>query len=828
MLEALDMQGAPGGRAGITTTTPTPWPPAGGKPVYLAPSANAVEREVLLGAVRSLAVGEGEPDLVYSGAAAIDAAGDAGRPIVPLRVYWAPAGGNDAPPRLAGLREVTRAAAPDSLRIPRQRRVLSNDPSRCHVLVGAPATLAELEARWRERVGTPGKTTSTSSGPASSATGDLPSFVERAADIVLERAKRAITGDRYRAPRQAVDEIIGDRRFQEAADELAARLGRDPDGVISDARAYLEEFATEQHGAARDVWARWSRFLHRAYDVKVDPEQVARIKELAADHPLVFLPSHRSNLDAFVMVALMYDQGLPPNHTLGGINMSFWPLGPMGRRNGVIFIRRTFRDNEVYRFALRRYLAFLVQKRFNLEWYIEGGRSRTGKLLPPRLGLFNYLADAVEDLGTDDLRVIPVSIVYDELREVQEMTSESRGAVKSAEGVKWLVDFARSQTGHYGSIHVNFGEPLDLAASLRRHGGLGADVTPAAKRLARSKSSFEVMTRINRATAVTDTCLVTLALLAGEDRALTIREVTDALEPLVTYVHQRGIPGAESTDGLAVTSRVERTLKTLQEHGVVECFAGGRETVFRIGPDQELVAAFYRNAGIHWFVGRAIVELALLHAAEADTDDDADPFEVASEDAFRLRDLLKFEFFFPEKDEFLSELKEEVALLDPRWRDREARSELVGELGDRFRQSGALMAHRVLRSFVEAYAIVADHLAASGAKTVEVDDTIERCLLLGRQYRMQRYVTSEEALSSHLFRSAMQLAKNRNLVDAPDDPELAARRTAFAEELADVLRRLHAVGRLDRPKSRPTGFADVAPAPERSADDATGDVATLA
>ncbi|MEV4422868.1 glycerol-3-phosphate 1-O-acyltransferase [Patulibacter sp. NPDC049589] len=784
------------------------WPPVGGKPVYLAPTANALEREVLLGAVRALGVGEGEPELVFTGAQAIEAAREGSRPIAPLRVLWLPAGGEDGQARLAGARELTRAAAPAALRLRRQRQVLSSDPARCRVLVGASATLSELEARWRERTGTPGATTSTASGPPTSSAGDLPSFVERAAEIVLERALRTVTGDRYRSPRRVADEIIGDRKFQEAAEELAARLGRQPSGVMADARAYIDEFSTEQHRAARDVWARWSRFLHRAYDVKVDPEQVERVRALAAERPLVFLPSHRSNLDAFVMAALMHDQGLPPNHTLGGINMSFWPLGPMGRRNGVIFIRRTFRDNEVYRFALRRYLAFLVSKRFNLEWYIEGGRSRTGKLLPPRLGLFNYLADAVEDLGTDDLRVIPVSLVYDELREVEEMTNESRGAVKSAEGVRWLVNFARSQKGHYGAIHVNFGEPLDLAASLRRHGGLGPDVEPAAKRLARSKASFEVMTRINRATAVTDTCLVTLALLAGEDRALTIREVTDALEPLVTYVRQRRIPGSESTEGLAVTSRVERTLTTLEEHGVVERFAGGRDTVFRIGPDQELVAAFYRNAGIHWFVNRAIVELSLLAAAETDPEDGGDLFEVGVEDAFRLRDLLKFEFFFPEKDEFRDELREEVALIDPRWRDRESRSELVAELGDEFRRSGALMAHRVLRSFIEAYAIVADHLAASGPKAVEVDDTIERCLLLGRQYRLQRYVTSEEALSSHLFRSALKLAANRNLVDAPDDPTLPERRAAFAQELADVLRRLREVERLDRPRARPTGFAD--------------------
>ena len=507
----------------------------------------------------------------------------------------------------------------------------------------------------------------------------------------------------------------------------------------------------------------------------------------------MFLPSHRSNLDGYVMAALLHDQGLPPNHTLGGINMAFWPIGPLGRRVGVIWIRRSFRDNEVYKFVLRRYLGFLVSKRFNLEWYIEGGRSRTGKLLPPRLGLFNYLADAVEEQGIDDVHVVPVSIVYDELQEVHEMTTESRGAAKPAEGLPWLIGFARAQRGSFGAVHVNFGAPLNLADALRADGSWDADATQ--RRLARSKAAFEVCTRINRATPVTTTSLVTLALLGVGDRALTLPEVRATLRPLLGYVRAREIPGLAGCEALGTDDGLRSTLATLESHGVIERFADGPEPVYRIGPDRELEAAFYRNAAIHWFLNRAIVELALLGVAEREQDD---PIQSALEDAFALRDLLKMEFFFPEKQEFRAELRKELELIDPDWLAQGP--ERLAELGDSFAESRALLAHRVLRSFVEAYAIAADALAALGDASAEIPATTEAALALGRQYRLQRKVTSAEALSTHLFASAYKLAANRRLLDGA--PGQAQAREAFAAETKDVLRRLRQIDEMDRGRLR--------------------------
>src|SRR5205807_309835 len=118
----------------------------------------------------------------------------------------------------------------------------------------------------------------------------------------------------------------------------------------------------------------------------------------------------------------------------------------------IVYIRRSSKGNTVYRFALREYIAYLVEKRFSLQFYIEGTRSRTGKLQPPRLGLLTYVVEAYHEGRSDDLVLVPVSIAYDQLQEVGNYAREARGASKSAESIGWLVRAFREQRGRYGRI----------------------------------------------------------------------------------------------------------------------------------------------------------------------------------------------------------------------------------------------------------------------------------------------------------------------------------------------------------------------------------------
>jgi glycerol-3-phosphate O-acyltransferase len=229
----------------------------------------------------------------------------------------------------------------------------------------------------------------------------------------------------------------------------------------------------------------------------------------------------------------------------------------------------------------------------------------------------------------------------------------------------------------------------------------------------------------------------------------------------------------------------------MADNHVVERFDAGPDPVYRIGPDQELIAAFYRNATVHIFIDRAILELAFLHVST-----NGGGTTAAWRECLRLRDLLKFEFFFSEKAEFREQLLAELRRIEP----DEARWETLEDVGAELVERGPLVAQRALRSFVESYAVVAEHLVAAGPVAIDPKAAATQCLGLGRQFQLQRRVTSSEAISMHLFGNGFALAGNRNLLGP--GPEAFERRVEFAAELDDVLARLdrinqHELARLD-------------------------------
>ncbi|HEX6390272.1 MAG TPA: 1-acyl-sn-glycerol-3-phosphate acyltransferase, partial [Solirubrobacteraceae bacterium] len=336
--------------------------------------------------------------------------------VVPARVTWLPNERGDGESTYGDLRALISPRRPPG---PLQALLARRSPDRLRVSAGAPARASTLLHDFDEEIGGGGGRDA------------FASFVARRATLAVDRVERQVLGDRYKVPRLVAEQIAASARTRERAQELAQSLNLPLDEVLAELTADLHELAAVQSPPAIDAFRAFMGPMHRrAWSVHEDVEGLERLRELNKRHALIFLPSHRSYADPLVLADVLHRHDFPRNHVLGGNNVSFWPIGPLGKRAGMIFIRRSFGDDQVYKLAVREYFGHLVAKRFNLEWYIEGGRSRTGKLLPPRMGLFNYLADAVEDLGVRDVLVVPTSIVYDELQEVAEMTSESRGQQK--------------------------------------------------------------------------------------------------------------------------------------------------------------------------------------------------------------------------------------------------------------------------------------------------------------------------------------------------------------------------------------------------------------
>ncbi|MGB3480861.1 MAG: glycerol-3-phosphate 1-O-acyltransferase [Mycobacterium sp.] len=681
------------------------------------------------------------------------------RSVVPVRVFWAPGG---LPTRV---KVVGWLSGRDTYRPPEilQRRILRRDPSRARVVTGEPAKVSELRQQYQD--------TTVGDSPR-----DFARFVLRRASLAIERIEYRLLGPEYKSPRLVKPEMLASSRFRAGLDQI-------PGASVEAAGEILDELATGWSRFSVDLIPNFSKFIYsRGFDPNIDylPEQVEVMRQALETHPAVMLWSHRSNLDSAVLTVALQENRLPRANLFAGINMSFGPMGPLLRRSGVIFIRRKL-DDPLYKYVLREFVGYIVEKRFNLSWSIEGTRSRTGKMLPPKLGLLAYVADAYLEGRSDDILLQPVSISFDQLHETAEYAAYARGGEKAPEGMSWLYNFIKAQgERNYGKIYVRFPEAVSMAQYLGTPHGPGADDTgldPDVKRLAMQKMAFEVAWRILRVTPINATGLVAGLLLTTNGIALTLNQVHHTVQDSLDYLERKQTPVTDSARRLRSPDGVRAALDALSGGHPITRVDGGREPVWRITADHQHEAAFYRNTLIHAFLETSIVELALTYASRAD----GDRVEAFWAQAMRLRDLLKFDFYFADSAAFRANITEEMAW-QADWEEHVAAGgeEIEGLLFAK----RPLMAHAMLRSFFEAYEVVADVLRDMPAEVSEKELT-ERALGVGRQYAAQDRVRSTESVSALLFTTARQVvADQRLLTPAPDLPE---RRAAFLAELRGVL-----------------------------------------
>jgi glycerol-3-phosphate O-acyltransferase len=692
------------------------------------------------------------------------------RSVVPVRVFWLPPANRGRIAKLAGLLPGQDPYHPN----PRQQRhIIRTDPQRARVVAGEPAKVSELRQQWRDTtVGEHGH--------------DFAHFVTRRAILALERAEYRILGPQYKSPRLVKPEILASTRFR-------AGLKRIPGATVEEAGKMLDELSTGWSRVSVDLVGVLGRALSRGFDPEFDYDeyQVAAMRAALETHPAVLLFSHRSYIDGAVVPVAMQENRLPPVHVFAGINLSFGVMGPLLRRAGTIFIRRNIGEDPLYKYVLREYVGYIVEKRFNLSWSIEGTRSRTGKMLPPKLGLLSYVADAYLDGRSEDILLQPVSIGFDQLHETAEYAAYARGGEKTPEGVVWLYNFIKAQgERNYGKIYVRFPEAVSMRQYLGApHGARALDED--AKRLALQKMSFEVAWRILQATPVTATGLVCALLLTTRGAALTLGQLHHTLQDSLDYLERRQIPMSTSALRLRRRDGVLAAVDTLSNGHPITRVDGGREPVWRIVPDQQHAAAFYRNSLIHAFLETSIVELALAHARRV-TDPQGDGVAAFWAQAMRLRDLLKFDFYFADSAAFRDHIAEEMAWND----DWEAHVRAGGdEIHAMLFAKRPLMADAMLRVFFEAYEIVADVLRDAPAD-VGPKELTESALGVGRQHVAQTRVRSSESVSTLLFATAYQVVVDQDLIAPAAD--LAERRTAFRQELRDILEDSDYVGRIAR------------------------------
>lgn len=370
--------------------------------------------------------------------------------------------------------------------------------------------------------------------------------------------------------------------------EFARRRREHAEGLVACRRAW-----------AQRLFDRLSRpVLGNLRRVDVDGESLRTLRLLAARGPLVFLPAHRSYIDSLVLDSVLRDAGLDAPWRLAGDNLAFWPLGPLGRRTGTIFIRREFGTDPTYHAAVRCCLADLLARGQSLAWFPEGGRSRTGRLRPLRSGLLRLLVAAYRDSGAADVHVVPVSITYDSVPDTEALAELATGAAKVPEGLRVVRRYlAAFREAGPRSAWLGFGTPVSL-----RELDEGAPNPWSVVRVLIRR----VDAGLRATTRVTPESLLALAFPVdghGEHAACDADVLAERVSALFDFAAARRIPVGRPVE-------VRDALETLVRTRVLARVSGG----YVVAEGREQVLAYYCAVAGHWFMPRAAAELVAAGA----------------------------------------------------------------------------------------------------------------------------------------------------------------------------------------------------------------------
>ncbi len=565
----------------------------------------------------------------------------------------------------------------------------------------------------------------------------------RALQIFLYREERLVWGPPLLPRRLVRRQVLRDPELARLVRRIAAERGLPRRRVWKEARGYFDEMAANFNGLYFGLLeAIFNRIWPRVF-TGLEIVGLEKVIECVKEHPVVLVPCHRSHFDYLILSYIFHLNYLSPPHIAAGDNLSFWPMGPLFRGAGAFFIRRTFEDNELYKMVFRKYLTFLIREGYTQEFFIEGGRTRTGKILTPKLGMLSAILNAFVQGVRRDLYFVPISIHYGRIPEEEAYKREVAGEEKQRESL-WALLRARSVLKRrYGTVYVSYADPISLNAALgpareRFAAGLGDPEGEEEKRRFIQRLGFRLLRAVNDAAVAGATAVSATALLGAPRAACRMSDFLAAAHALSGLLHAQG---ARITASLERNDRSDfkESLHWLSLGGLVERLVDSGGVVLHVPASKRINLDFYKNNTIHFFLVPSLLTRALL--AEV-------PFSALRAHIGWWLDLYRWEFPLPEREALAAEIGRWLAYY------REAGA-LVGD--------GAALDHPVIRAtagilenFREAYLVVARTAAAQeewpilqSALVQRMQRQFQTSLLLGEVHKPEgnSMITFGNALS---------------------------------------------------------------------------------
>lgn len=432
----------------------------------------------------------------------------------------------------------------------------------------------------------------------------------------FRRIRGTVIGPDLSHRRLLVDRVLNAEPVRKAIQEHARREGRRPEWAWRRAHHYAWEIAADySHPVVRSLSLALTFLWNRIYE-GIQVHHLDSLKLHAPGHEVVYVPSHRSHIDYLLLSYLCYSHGIVPPHIVAGINLNMPVLGSILRRGGAFFIRRSIKGNPLYAAVLSEYVAQLVGEGFSIEYFVEGGRSRTGRLLQAKGGMINMTVRAFLRQPRRPVMFQPVYIGYEKVIEGKSYLDELSGRPKEKETV-WALLCAAGNVlrRRYGKVTVNFGEPIFLADVLDQHAPdwreqhLQPEQKPEWLTRTIDDLGQRILININRAADVNPVNLLALALLSTPKHAMSESDLLDLIA-----LFKRLLEAVPYSARITLTDMDPQAIVRYGEGmGILTRTRHPLGDVLSLEGETAILQSYYRNNVLHLFAAAAWVACCFQH-----------------------------------------------------------------------------------------------------------------------------------------------------------------------------------------------------------------------
>ena len=573
----------------------------------------------------------------------------------------------------------------------------------------------------------------------------------------IDKQKRVILGPIMKSRQQIKESVLTDERVTKEINILASDNEKRLKQLKKEAGKYFEEIAADYNMTYIQAFVKvlnwfWKKIFE---GIDVDMDGLERVREWARKGTLIYVPSHKSHIDYLILNYILYNYHMHTPRITAGKNLAFWPMGQIFRKCGAFFIRRSFKGKKLYSEVFQAYIKSLLEEGHPIEFFIEGGRSRNGKLILPKTGFLSILLGAYREGFCKDLIFIPASIIYDRIIEEKSYQKEIAGGLKKKENFRQIIKARRFLKKRYGKIYIRFSHPFSLNEYLSQ---IDSSVKNAPRRLA-----FHLVQSINAISLVTPLSLIATAILANHQRGFHLSELAETVNILLRFIKSYDVPTASTLVDSAKT--IEETLSLLINQKVVDFLedaTGKEETFYYVDEDNKIKLEYYKNSIIHFFIPHSFVAISLLTGGE----EEKDLKSIISDYAF-LKNLFKNEFIFDQKEDLQEKtISLTEYFLDSAFLSRSNRNGgyKITKLGFNKLPIWAALA----KTFLESYWIAAKSMSQQKLIDSNTGDLLKNMNYLGKRFYKLGVIDHVGALSELNLKNAISFI-NSDILKLPVD-----------------------------------------------------------